>query len=227
MYIVVAGGGMVGGGLVRRLLDNKHDVVLVEHSKELCDRLYAETGVVAINGSATSIEALAEAGIRKADVVVAATGTDADNLACAILAKSFKVPTIIVRMRDPAYKNAYIVAGVTSIVRVTDLMVSQMMMDIENPEVRRITTIGGGKADIFVVNVPDEAKVAGKSVKDIVGSRRFPHQCTFIAVYNQQSEEFSIPRGNQIVHEGDELFLISTAENIKKAVDFLTAKSRH
>ena len=42
-------------------------------------------------------------------------------------------------------------------------MVSQMMMDIENPEVRRITTIGGGKADIFMIKVPDEAKVAGKS----------------------------------------------------------------
>jgi len=143
MYIVVAGGGMVGGGLVRSLLDNKHDVVLIEQHKELCDKLYAETGVVAITGGATSIQALTEAGIRKADVVVAATGSDADNLACAILAKSFDVTRVIVRMRDPAYKNAYIVAGVHSIVRVTDLMVNQMMMDIENPEVRRITTIGG------------------------------------------------------------------------------------
>ncbi|MHC4702794.1 MAG: TrkA C-terminal domain-containing protein, partial [Planctomycetota bacterium] len=88
-------------------------------------------------------------------------------------------------------------------------------------------TIGGGKADIFVVNVPEGAKVAGKSVKDIVGSRKFPHQCTFIAVYNQRTEEFAIPRGAQIIHEGDELFLISTAENITRAVDFLTARKRH
>ena len=226
MYVIVAGGGMVGGGLVRRLLDNKHDVVLIEQHKEICDKVYAETGVVAINGSATSIEALNGAGINKADVVVAATGTDADNLACAILAKSFDVRQIIVRMRDPAYKNAYRVAGANTIVRVTDLMVSQMMMDIENPEVRRITTIGGGKANIFLVTVPERAKVAGKSVKDIVGSLHFPPQCVFIAVYNQEKEEFSIPRGEQIVNEGDELFLIATAENIKKAVDFLTARSK-
>ena len=78
----------------------------------------------------------------------------------------------------------------------------------------------------FLVNVPDGAKVAGRSIKDIVGSRRFPSQCTFVAIYNQQSEEFSIPRGNQIINEGDELFLISTAENIKQAVDFLTARKR-
>ena len=226
MYIVITGGGMVGGGLVRMLLDNKHDVVLIEQNKETCDKLYAETGVVAINASATSIEALNEAGISKADVLVAATGQDADNLACAILAKSFEVPQIIVRMRDPAYKNAYIVAGVHSIVRMTDLMVSQIMMDIENPQVRRITSIGGGKADIFLVIVPEHAKIAGKSVQDIVGSRHFPSQCVFIAVYNKQTEEFSIPRGQQVINEGDELFLISTAENIKKAVDLLIAKNK-
>ena len=226
MYVIVAGGGMVGGGLVHSLLDNKHDVVLIEQYKELCDKLYAETGVVAINGSATSIEALNEAGIRKTDVLVAATGSDADNLACAILAKSFNVPRVIIRMRDPAYKNAYVVAGADSIVRVTDLMVNQIMMDIENPQVRRITTIGGGKADIFMIKVPDRAKVAGKSVQDIVENRRFPSECVFIAVYNQQTEEFSIPRGKQVINEGNELFLISAAENIKAAVDFLTATNK-
>jgi trk system potassium uptake protein TrkA len=227
MYIVVAGGGMVGGGLVRSLLDNKHDVVLIERHKELCDKLYAETGVVAITGSATSIQALTEAGIRKADVLVAATGSDADNLACAILAKSFDVPKVVVRMRDPAYKNAYIVAGVHSIIRVTDLMVSQMLMDIENPQVRRITTIGGGKADIFMVKVPEGAKVAGKNVQNIVESRHFPSECVFVAVFDQKTDQFSIPRGKQIINEGNELFMISAAENIKKAVDFLTAQKRH
>jgi trk system potassium uptake protein TrkA len=227
MYIVVAGGGMVGGGLVRSLLDNKHDVVLIERHKELCDKLYAETGVVAITGSATSIQALTEAGIRKADVLVAATGSDADNLACAILAKSFDVPKVVVRMRDPAYKNAYIVAGVHSIIRVTDLMVSQMLMDIENPQVRRITTIGGGKADIFMVKVPEGAKIAGKNVQNIVESRHFPSECVFVAVFDQKTDQFSIPRGKQIINEGNELFMISAAENIKKAVDFLTAQKRH
>ena len=226
MYIIVAGGGLVGGVLIGKLLDNKHDVVLVEQNKALCDKHYSESGVVAITGGATSIESLIEAGIQKADVLVAATGSDADNLACSILAKSFDVPRIIVRMRNPAYKNAYRVAGVDSIIRVTDLMVSQMMMDIENPEVRRITTIGGGKADIFVIIVPEQAKVAGKSIKDIVSSRHFPSECVFIAVFNEKTEALAIPRGEQIINEGDELFLVSTTENIRKAVDFLTAKHK-
>lgn len=225
MYIVVIGGGMVGGGLVRRLMDNKHDVVLLERDRELCDALYAETGVIAIHGDGTSVDAIKEAGIDKADAVVAATGSDAVNLAAAVIAKSFDVPEIIVRMRNPGYRNPYRLAGATRIIRVTDLMVNQMMIFVENPKVRRITAIGGGKADVFVVVVPEGAGVAGKSIIDITGDSRFPDQCVFVAVFNQEKDEFRIPRGRQIINERDEVFLISPAEDIKQVVDLLTQKA--
>ncbi|MBN2183297.1 MAG: hypothetical protein JW715_15405 [Sedimentisphaerales bacterium] len=65
------------------------------------------------------------------------------------------------------------------------------------------------------------------NIKEAVGSRHFPPQCVFIAIYNLETEELSIPRGNQTVNEGDELFLVATTENIKKAADFLTAKHKH
>ena len=85
-----------------KLVEKKHDVVVVDIDKEVCDRLYSEVGAVAINGNGARIETLHEAGMSKADVVVAAMGTDVDNLTCAILAKSRGVPQIIVRMRNPA-----------------------------------------------------------------------------------------------------------------------------
>jgi trk system potassium uptake protein TrkA len=223
MYIVVAGGGMVGGRLVRRLLEKKHDVVMIDTDREICNKLYAETGVVAVHGKATKVDVLKEAGVERADVVVVATPDDADNLASAILAKSLNVPRVIVRMRDPDYENAYKVAGVNKIVRVTDLMVNQMMMEIENPKVRRITTIGGGRANIFMVIVPKGGRVAGKTVKAIADDERFPSQCVFIAIYGGEQGELCFPQGEQVVGEGDELFLISTAENIRKVADFLTA----
>jgi len=98
MYIIVAGGGMVGGALARRLLEDKHDVVLIDADPEVCNKIYSQTGVVAITGSAKRIDVLKESGIDKADIIVAATGDDADNLACAVLAKSLGVPRILVRM---------------------------------------------------------------------------------------------------------------------------------
>jgi len=223
MYIVIGGGGMVGGVLARQLLENKHDVVLIDESRKICDKLHAETGVIAINGSVARIEVLAEAGIKKADVVIAATPNDADNLACTILAKSFGVPRIVVRMRDPAYEHAYRIAGVSTIVRVLDLMVNQIITDIENPNVRRIMTISGGRANIFVVVVPENAKVAGKTIKEITANRKFPSHCSFTAVYNPQKEDFTIPRGNQVINSGDEVFLTSKAADISKGAGLLTA----
>jgi trk system potassium uptake protein TrkA len=223
MYIVVVGAGMVGSELARQLVANKHDVVIIDQDKEVCDRLYAEIGVVAVNGNAERIEVLHAANIEKAEAVVVAMDNDAENLACAILAKSLGVPQIIARMRDPAYEEAYRLAGVTSIVHVTNLMINEMIMNIERPKSRRIMTIGGGRADIFMVIIPPGAKVAGKRVEDIAKNPKFPSQCIFIAAYNQETEEFAIPRGNVVINEGDEVFLISNVENIKEAVDFLTA----
>jgi len=222
MYVLITGAGMIGGGLARKLLENKHDVVVVDQNKDLCDKLYSETGVIAVNGSGARIEILKEAGIEKADVVVAATGSDADNLACAILAKSFNVPQVIVRMRNPEYENAYHLAGVDTVVHVTDIMVNRIIMEIEKPDARRLTSIGGGRAEIFMVIVPRNAKVAGKTVKDITENPRFPPQCIFVAVFNREKEEFAIPRGAQVINGGDELFMISSAEDMKRAADILT-----
>lgn len=221
MYIIIAGAGIVGGELAFKLVENKHDVVIIDRDKEVCDRLYSEIGVIAINGNGAYIETLNEAGIEKADVVVAAMRDDVDNLACAILAKSFEVPQVIVRMRNPAYENAYRLAGVTSVVRVADLMINEMIMDIEQPEVRRIMTIAGGRGDIFMVIIPQGAKVAGRSVGDIADNSKFPRQCVFIAAYNQEAEELSFPRGDYVINEGDSVFLISPTENVKRAADFL------
>ncbi len=225
MYIVVAGAGLVGGDLARRLLGNKHDVVVIDEKKEICDKLYSETGVVAVNGDVAQIETLNDADVAKADVVVAATGSDADNLSCAILAKSLGAPQIIVQMRNPSYENAYKLAGADSIIRVTDLMINQMIIEIEKPKARRIVTISRGEADIFAVIVPKGAKIAGQSVKEIAQRDEFPSQCVFIAVNKRETEETTIPRGDQVIREDDELFMISTARDIKKAVNVLTATS--
>lgn len=226
MYIIIAGAGVVGGDLAVRLVEKKHDVVVIDIDKSTCDRLYSAAGLIAINGSGSRIESLQEADVRKADVVVAAMRDDVDNLTCAILSKSLGVPQIIVRMRNPAYEDAYKLAGITAIVRVADLMISQMIREIEHPAVRRIMTIGGGRGEIFMVIIPADSKIAGKSVQEIAKISKFPTQCVFIAIYSQETEEIAFPRGEHIINAGDEVFLIAPTEDVKKAADLLTEVPR-
>ena len=78
MYVVIAGGGLIGGSLARKLAANRHDVVVVERDKSVCEEIAARIGVLSINGPATSIEALEEAGIQKADVAIGALPRDGD-----------------------------------------------------------------------------------------------------------------------------------------------------
>jgi trk system potassium uptake protein TrkA len=221
MYVVIGGIGLVGGELARRLIENKHDVVVIDNDKEVCDRIYAETGVIALHGNVSQVDTLREANVQKADVVAATTGSDADNLACAILAKSFGVPDVIARMRNPHYEKAYKLVGVTSVLHVTDLMVNQMIIEIEKPRVRRVLSVGGGKADIYAVVIPKTARVAGNTVESIAKHPDFPPKCVFVAVFNRERDELTIPRGQQVIHQGDELLLISPAEDMRKVTDFL------
>ena len=92
MYVVVAGGGIVGKGLAMRLNEARHDVVVIDIDSRVCEDLYARYGLETVNGSATSIDVLEAAGLRKADVAVAAMRNDADILAFPLLAHDFGVP---------------------------------------------------------------------------------------------------------------------------------------
>ncbi len=115
MYIVIGGGGIAGGALARDLIDRKHSVVVIDPNREACEALYAQTGAVTVTGSALDINVLDEAGIGRADVAIGAMYRDVDNLTFALLARSRQVPQVIVKMRDPAYRDAFLAAGVTTI----------------------------------------------------------------------------------------------------------------
>jgi Trk K+ transport system NAD-binding subunit len=95
-------------------------------------------------------------------------------------------------------------------------------MEVEKPKVRRIMRIGGGNASIYAINIPSKAKVNNKKIKDIDQNKHFPQECVFIGLYREKEDNFLIPRGNNVIHENDTVFLLSNTEFIKQASDFLT-----
>lgn len=221
MYVIIAGTGTLGREIMKILLEHKHDVVAIDKNPEVCESLYAETGATVINGSATSIRTLERAGGDKADAIICLMHHASDNIATALLAKSFKIPLIIARLIDPLYEDAYRQAGVDIIIRVADLLINQILMELERPKVRKMMTLAGGKAEVYALKVPESAYVVGMPIREIARQDKFPDECVFMGVYNDKDDEFAITRGAHVLKEGDTVFLLSKSQFIKDAADFL------
>lgn len=220
MYIIVAGAGVVGSSITKRLVSD-HDVVVIDENQSVAEKVYAKYGAVSVVGNATNIDVLKDAGIEKADVAIGVMDSDSNNLSFSLLAKNFGVEKILVRMRNPDYKNAYEMAGATNIGAVNEMLVDNFIIDIEEPNIRKVVSIGEGNAEVSIVTLPEEFKRSGSTVSEIVNSEGFPEECVIAGIFDQDSHKLRIPRGNTKLYKNDQLFLVATKENMEKAAEFL------
>ncbi|MBU7014653.1 MAG: TrkA family potassium uptake protein [Theionarchaea archaeon] len=221
MFVIVAGAGIIGKEIIKILVENKHDVVVIDRDREVCEMLYAETGAMTIHGNATDIRVLEEAGAVQSDAIVCLLHSHADNIACSLLAKSLGIPRIIARLRDPRYEQAYLEAGVTTIASVADLLINRIIMGVEQPKVKRIMSLSGG-AEIYAVNIPKKVRIAGMKIKEVTGQSKFPKEVVFMGIYDEHDGTFLIPRGDHVMQPGYTVFLVSKPEDMRRATDILT-----
>jgi trk system potassium uptake protein TrkA len=196
-------------------------VVVIERDMEICEQVASKMGAVVINGTGTSIDTLEEAGIEKADVAIGALPTDGDNLAFVILARNFKVPRIMARMRNPRYETAYKLAGASRCINITGFFVEQLVLEIEQPAFHEVVSFGGGKASIVVVTVPEGSIAHGQTIRDIAQSEGFPTECVIAGIFRKGADEFIFRRGDAQVCSGDQVFLAAEAADVRKAAHFL------
>jgi trk system potassium uptake protein TrkA len=199
-----------------------HDVVVIDKDREVCELVYAETGAVVIRGSSTDIRILEKAGANRSDCVVCMVRDDAENIATAIMAKSQGIPRVVALMRKPDYEQAYRTVGVTTLISTTGILMNQVLVEIEQPKVKNILSIGGGKAEIYAVQVPPGARCSGMALSEIAQEKRFPKDCVFIGIYHEKMDQFSTPRGDHRLMEYDTAFLVARSKNIKIIAEFLT-----
>lgn len=219
MYFLIGGGGLIGSGLVQRLTEKKHDVVVIDRDHGVCEDIYAKYGAVTIHGNATDLDTLEDAGIEHCDVAVATMKNDADNLAFAMLAKHHGVSQVIVRMNDPKYEDVYKAVGVKNISRGAELLISQIMFTIESPELR--TIISFGEIEICIFIIPRGAECAGCTVANLVSNSGFPDSVNITCVFKNSTHSFIIPRGNTVLEEEDKVFICGSIEDIRVAIKYL------
>mgnify|MGYP006298030171 FL=1 len=220
MYIIIAGGGIAGRNLTKSLVQ-KHDVIVIEKDQAVAEKIYSRYGAVTVLGSATRIDILKEAGIEKCDVAIAVMRDDADNLSFSLLAKNFGVEKILVRMREPEYENAYEMAGATNIAATMELIVDRFITDIEEPDVRKVASLGDGKAEVSILTIPAESRISGMKISEIVSQDKFPENCVIAGIFDKAQDRYIVPRGNREIFAGNQVFLVASKDDMKRAADFL------
>ena len=166
MYVLVAGGGHMGTHLVGRLVEHGHETAVIDATREVTERIFNEQGVVVFTGSATDMDVLERAGIKRADVAVAMTGRDADNLAFCLLSRYYGVPRVLARMLNPQYEVPYRLVGATKVHSEADIIVSSFLTSIEYPEVGALMPLARGELVIAELRIPEGSRVAGQEHRD-------------------------------------------------------------
>ena len=132
MYVIVVGGGKVGYYLARDLLDRGEEVTLVEKDGPRAEWLESQLGSIVMRGDGDELAFLSTTGIERADVVLAVTGDDEDNLVALQLAKKhFNVPRTIARVNNPANVDIFKELGVDEAVSATEVLLGALEPKLE------------------------------------------------------------------------------------------------
>jgi trk system potassium uptake protein TrkA len=219
MFIVIAGGGIVGRSMTK-ILSKNHDVVVIDQDYDNCEKISAKYGAVAVLGDATNLNTLKDAGVEKCDYAVAVMSNDASNLVFTLLCRNFGIKHIFVRMRDPDYRTAYTLAGATNIGHTVEMMVNKFVVDIENPAIRRVVSLSNGKAEVCIITLDKNSKSTGMKIMDVAKSKGFPEDVVIAGLFDIEEDEFIIPKGNTIIKACNQIFLVGSSSAIERVHKF-------
>jgi trk system potassium uptake protein len=223
MYVFIAGGGRTGAQLASDLIAQNYEIRLVEHRRELLTRLHHELPTEVIyEGQATDPAVLKQAGLEKANVLVACTNDDAANLVLCYLARTvFKVRRTVARINNP--RNAWLFDKnfhVDETINQADVMAHLIQEEMSLGDMMTLLKLRRGRYSLVEEKVPPGAKAIGVAIKDL----GLPDQCVIAAIIRKG--QVTLPRGTIAFEEGDEVLAVTDDEGAKQLAILLEPPDR-
>lgn len=203
MFALVAGGGKAGRSLSRMLMERDYEVVLVEIDRNRYRRLNEEMEHAVIMGDATEIYILERAGVERADVVVAVTGDDEDNvIICQVAREKFGVDKVIARVNNPANQEVFDILGVGPTVCSTTALLSLIEHAMPVHKLVRLLDLKEQNLEIVEVLLEEGSYIDGRSLEEI----SLPSGVLLISIL--RDGQASIPTGSTVLRAGDQILAI-------------------
>jgi trk system potassium uptake protein TrkA len=206
MKVMIAGGDPTGAQLASLLLEQSHEIVLIEHRKEVLARLHLELPTEVIyEDDATDIQVLEDAGIRDVDVLAACSSNDADNLVLCYLAHNrYHVPRTIGRINNPWHAWLFDEKlNVDVALNESTILAHLIGEEMSVGEMMTLLKLRRGPYSLVEVVIQPGVKAAGSSIKDLP----LPEKCVIVAIIRKG--EMIVPRGSSSIEIGDEVLAIT------------------
>ncbi|GCE25686.1 hypothetical protein KDA_11700 [Dictyobacter alpinus] len=207
MYIIVGGGGDVGYYLTRYLLQQGHEILLLEKENGRFQTLSEELGQSVLKGDACEARTMEEAGARRADAVIAVTGEDEDNLVICQMAKErFSVARTIARLNNPKHEDLFQRLGIDVTVSPTKAILSLIESELPGQRFVLLMNLKRAGLEIIQIVVPSLSPVVGKQLNQINLPRR-----SNLALIIRGGEPV-IPNADVTLEANDEIYALVNRE---------------
>jgi trk system potassium uptake protein TrkA len=204
MYVIVVGGGKVGLNLARELIRNGQEVTLIEQDRRAYLRIEQELEHAVQYGDGTELWVLERAGIQRADLVVAVTGDDEDNiLICQVAKEKYLCERIIARCNNPRNLQHFKLLGIQPAVSATDLILNLIEHEVPGHGLVHLLDLPDEELEIIEVEVSPDAPGAGRRVAEL----RLPEGSLVISVLPRGRPGF-VPKGNTVIESGMEVLVV-------------------
>jgi len=215
MFVIVVGGGNTGSQLAKFLIEAGHTVRVIDERPLVLEKLATEIPQeMIINGDGSSPTVLEKAGIQKAQVLAAVTGSDETNLVITSLGRfEFNVPRVIARINNS--KNAWLFTPEMSVdvsLNQTEILARLTAEEMSIGDMMTMLKIRRGKYSIVEEKIAPSALAIGKALKDLL----LPNNCVISGIIRHG--DLILPRGTTILEEGDEILaLVNDAARVQLA----------
>jgi len=205
--IAIAGAGSVGRSIATELVDNGHQVMLIDRAAEAIRPELIEAAEW-LQADACELSSLEDAGLQTCDVVIACTGDDKANLVLSLLAKTeFAVGRVVGRVNDPRNEWLFNEAwGVDVAVSTPRILAALVEEAVTVGDLVRLFTLRQGQANLVEVTLPPTAAIAGRPVRDL----KLPRDSALVTIL--RGGRVIVPQPDEPLEAGDELLFVAATE---------------
>lgn len=227
MNIIIAGDGKVGTMLTRQLSSEGHDITVIDSDAAVLQQSVERYDVISVHGNCASMGVLQQAGVKEADLLIAATNADEVNLLCCTTAHALnpKLHTIA-RIRNPEYTEQIYrmrnIFGLSMVINPENQAATEIERLLKYPGFLRRDTFAKGKTEIVELRVDAGSKLCNVSLMDL----RSIVKCQVLVCAVLRNGSAVAPRGDFVLREGDRIFVTALSQNLATLLRNLGLLSR-